>query len=362
MADRIVKLGVVGLRRGLQVVSEIVGDENVQIRAICDKNPERLEEARRYFVEERGLKDVLCFEKLEDILASDIDAVYIATDATLHTPQAIQALNAGKHVISEIPAMDSVEEAKQLKAAVKAHPELKYMVGENCCYWAFIQAWKEMFDNGQFGEAVYAEGEYLHAADVTKLKEADYLSNHWRKSYNAIKYLTHNLGPLLYIMDDRCVSVTCLEPDIRYNPYKTGKECGVALFKTAKGAVIRILINFGSYVGFDHNFSLMGTRGYVATDRVEPLNTAESYAKLASIPGSFEKMINIPVTLKNPGEAEGGHGGADAKMMRAFVQCIIDDTNPPLDVDLGIQMSIPGIYAHESALQGGMPIEIPEIE
>lgn len=360
MEKKIVKLGVIGLHRGRSVVSDIVGDDNVVLRAICDKNTERLEDARRYFQEERGVKELLCFDSIDEILKSDIDAVYIATDATLHAGQAIQALEAGKHVISEIPGVDSVEEAIALKKAVKAHPELKYMAGENCCYWQFIETWKKMYEDGRFGEAVYAEGEYMHSADIANLDPNEYRVDVWRKSYDAIKYLTHNLGPLLYIMNDRCVSVTCMEPDVRYNPYKTGNETGVALFKTAKGAVIRILICFGAYVGFDHNFSLYGTKGMIETDRARPLLEAHSFGKFADIPGTFEKKMEIPVNLGSSSAA--GHGGADAKMMRAFVKCILEDTDPPLDVDLGIQMSIPGIYAHESAKQGGKPIEIPAFD
>ena len=360
MEKKVVKIGVVGMRRGRDVISNVVDDENIVLRAICDKDPDRLASAKKYFEEERHVKDLLCFDSLEDILASDIDAVYLATDATLHAGHAILAMEAGKHVISEIPAIDSIEDARKLKEAANAHPNVKYMVGENCCYWEFIQTWKKMYDDGKFGQAVYAESEYLHAGDITKINPDDYKKAHWRHSYNAIKYLTHNLGPLLYIMNDRCVSVTCMEPDVRYNPYKTGAETGVALFKTAKGAVIRILICFGAYVGFDHNFRICGTLGSIETDNIANLVDATSYAKLAEIPGTFEAKMEIPVRLGERNAA--GHGGADAKMMRAFVDCIINDTKPPLDIDLGIAMSIPGIYAHESALQGGMPIEIPFME
>ena len=48
-------------------------------------------------------------------------------------------------------------------------------------------------------------------------------------------------------------------------------------------------------------------------------------------------------------------------MMRAFIKCILEDTEPPIDVDLGIKMTVPGIIAAESAAQGGELMEIPEI-
>ena len=56
--------------------------------------------------------------------------------------------------------------------------------------------------------------------------------------------------------------------------------------------------------------------------------------------------------LSNTGDVY-GHGGVDAKMMREFIKCIIDDTEPPIDVDMGIRISLPGIIAAESAKRGG---------
>ena len=361
MEKKVVKLGVVGLNRGRDIVWNVWGHCNdFVLRAICDKNPKRLADGKKFFEEQLGAKDFLCFDNLDDLLASDIDAVLIATDATLHTPQAIKALNAGKHVISEIPAINSVEEAKMLTEAVKAHPELKYMAAENCCFWAFIDSWKKMHDAGKFGDVAYAESEYLHGTHPDNFEPLP--ENYWRKSYNAIKYITHNLGPLLYILDDRCVSVSCIEPDVRYNPYKTGAENGVALFRTAKGRAIRIFIGFGVFVGFDHNFALFGTRGSIHTDRSKPYKEAHSFAKMYDIPGTFNETMEIPVTTAYDKKISStGHGGADTVMMQEFFKCIINDTKPPIDVDLAIAMSIPGIYAHESALKGGQLVEIPEI-
>lgn len=358
MEKRVLKVGVVGMNRGRGVIAHMLEEDNAKLCAICDKNPELLEKSVKFF-EDRGVKDLQAFTSYDEFLKADIDTVYLATDATLHAPQAIQALNSGKHVISEIPAVDTVEEARALKAAVLAHPELKYMGGENCCFWQFIQDWKEMYENGKFGQAVYAEGEYIHTGDPKEFEPI----NTWRKSYNAIQYITHDLGPLMYILGDRCVSVTCMEPDIRYNPYKTGKENGVALFKTAKGAVIKILICFGAYTGdrgSRHNFLLYGTEGSIEKDRRQaPYAEEASYAHFSDMARGFQNCIQMPAPFGK--KNVGGHGGADFEMMRAFFKCILEDTAPPLDIDLTIQMSIAGIYAHESAMQGGKPIEIPEI-
>ena len=78
--------------------------------------------------------------------------------------------------------------------------------------------------------------------------------------------------------------------------------------------------------------------------------------------GSINEKVEIPVGLSFPGELNGGHGGADRKMMMAFINCILNDTDPPIDVDMGISMSLPGIYADESSKKGGALVEIPSVK
>ena len=57
----------------------------------------------------------------------EIDAVYIPLPNHMHVPFAIQALEAGKHVLCEKPIALSVEEAEQLVEAGRRHPHLKLM-------------------------------------------------------------------------------------------------------------------------------------------------------------------------------------------------------------------------------------------
>lgn len=355
------KFGVVGVStRGRDVMGEVLDKECFELRAVCDINPDTLSGAVAFF-EEKGVHNLECFTDFDQMLRSaDIDAVFISTYAVCHVPFAIKALDAGKHVLSEIPAVNSVEEAKSLKEAVLSHPNLKYMVAENCCYWGHIKAWKEFALQGKFGEVVYAESEYLHAKDFRDYRAEDYPAEHWRSYNSPIKYLTHNLGPLLYIMEDECVSVSAMTPDAIYNPYVKIPKNAVAIFKTKKGAVIRILISFGSYCNLDHNFRIMGTRGTIETDNIKSLEEAHSFARFSDVPGSIEKKIDIPVTISSFGE-DGIHGGADKKMVLDFVDIVLNNKKVVLDVDFAIKISLPGIIAAESAERGGVLLEIPQI-
>ncbi len=357
MKKKFVKVGVVGLIRGKALANEVLENKNMKLCALCEKNKDRLDETKEYFEKEKNLKDILYFEDFCEFLKSDIDAVIIATDAVNHVEYVVKALDKGKHILSEIPAINTVEEAQILKEAVLSHPDLKYMIAENCCYWAFIEAWKKMYEEGRIGDVVYAEGEYLHATDYRDLKPYN-KKNHWRGYNPAIKYITHSLGPLLYILDDKIKSVSCYESNVKYNPYNNKSQTGVALFETKKGVIIRILICFGAYVGFDHKFRIIGTKGTLENDNTKPLSEAHTFARLSEVPGSIDEKIDIPVTLKFPGEKEGGHNGTDSKMINEFSNCIINDTKPPFDVDFAIDISLPGILAHESAQKGNICIKV----
>lgn len=362
MNTNTVRYGVVGLGRGMDIVMAGIGDARGKLVACCDKNANLLAKAEKKLAE-KGVTDCAFYSDFEEMLKADINAVVIATDAVCHVPFVVKAMEAGKHVLCEIPSVNTVEEAALLKKTVNAHPDLIYMAAENCCYWAFVETWKKMNEEGQFGEIVYAEGEYLHSIDPEKFAPDNYPEGHWRITNPAIKYLTHEMGPLLYILNDRCVSVSCVESAAVYNPYFPEKKgTGVATFTTEKGRIIHIVVSFGSYTSPTHNFRILGTKGSIETDRLKKVYQAHSFANLQSIPGTFATKLDIPVTTGYAGERDGTHGGGDKRMMADFLRCVTEGKKPKLDVDFAIKMTLPGIIAHESAVQGGAPLQIPEID
>ena len=354
-----IRLGILGAWRGFKITDGIRKNDEFEIYAVCDKNEERLGEAIETLREE-GITSTLAFTDYEEMLKSDIDAVLVATDAPLHVKHTVMALDAGKHVLSEIPAVYSVEEAKILKNAVYAHPELKYMTAENCCFWDNIKSMKRLYDDGKLGTVIYAESEYLHCGKTPEEYVPYENPDYWRAHLPAIRYLTHNLGPLLYILDYEVESVSCYVPEFDQNKYKSEKGVGIALFQTKKGAVIRIFICFGAFVGCDHNFAIYGSHGMIQTDKVKELCDKHLFAKLSEFPESKNGAIELPVKI-GANSSSAGHGGADAKMLFEFIKCIKEDKKPTLDVDFGIKISLPGIIAEQSYKNGNISLKIPKI-
>ncbi|SMC27330.1 Predicted dehydrogenase [Andreprevotia lacus DSM 23236] len=113
-----IRFGIVGTgniaRRFAQGLQHVPGAELAQVW-----NRNRIK--AHAFATEYGAH--VC-EDYEALLASDIDAVYIATPHTSHAPLTVQALAAGKHVLCEKPAAVSLRELDEVLAAAKASGKL----------------------------------------------------------------------------------------------------------------------------------------------------------------------------------------------------------------------------------------------
>ena len=57
-----------------------------------------------------------------------------------------------------------------------------------------------------------------------------------------------------------------------------------------------------------------------------------------------------------------GHGTSEYYLVRDFVEAIVNDKKPPIDVVKAIDMTIPGIVAHEAAMKGEVWLDVPHFE
>ena len=134
------KVGIVGAR-GLSTMMGFRDLPDVEVSAICDLDEDLLKEKQeKYNVPHT-------YRIYEDMLESDIDAVVIATPMQCHVPQAIAALQAGKHVMSEVTAGVSLDELFWLCEEVEKSGKV-YMFAENYCYMPQNQLIRELRRKG----------------------------------------------------------------------------------------------------------------------------------------------------------------------------------------------------------------------
>lgn len=121
--------------------------ENTEIKAVCDIKPQALETAKQLFHCD-GYAD---YHEL--LKRDDIDVVHILTPHYLHAQMAIDAANAGKHVLTEKPMAINMEDARAMIEAGKRNGVTIGVISQNR-YNAASVAIKDAISSGSLGKVI----------------------------------------------------------------------------------------------------------------------------------------------------------------------------------------------------------------
>ena len=331
------KVGIVGLRRGRTYVDNFSKHQQSEVAALCDMDADRLAQ---------GPGDASKHTNYDEFLKQDLDVVAICTPAPQHAAHTISALEAGKHVLCEVPATYTLAECEEVVRTVEK-TGLKYMLAENSCYSDMNLAWKEAISTGELGRIIYAEAEYIHDCRGI-MRDADRALT-WRASMPPIQYCTHSLGPLLFLMADRCTAATGLNTGCNIAPDLGSIDLEVGLFQMESGAIVKILCGFSieRHPAF-HWYVVYGTKG-----------TLESHRLYKGSTGGYLQEI-APNQELMPHEIDtSAHGTAESRIADGFIQSVLNDTKPPIDVYEAMDYTAPGICAHLSSARNGAVVSVP---
>jgi hypothetical protein len=73
-----------------------------------------------------------------------------------------------------------------------------------------------------------------------------------------------------------------------------------------------------------------------------------------------KKLPNTDRPPLPPRVDAGGHGGSHSYLMNEFVTAILEDRPPLVDIAQALNMTVAGIIAHQSVLQDGALLKIPQ--
>lgn len=352
------RVGIAGAVRGGGFIAGLREErDRAELVAVYDPIPA----SREAFAAANEVENVC--DSYEQML-EQVDLVILASPQQHHTPQAIAALERGIHVLSEVPAAVSLEQAMALVGAVR-RSSAKYMMSENYGYIRENLIVREMVREGVFGTLYYGEGEYLHEMKSWHtLPDGGPTWRHfWQVGRDGITYPTHSLGPLLQWFDDRVVSVSCVGTGRHTDPEHELQDTTILLARTLKGRLLRLrfdlLSNRPELYAY---YSLQGTEGaYEAarTTRSEavvhlhgrsPENEWEPLEKYAD--------TYMPARYRLGGAAE-THWGSDSWPIRDFIEAIVTDAAPEIDVYAALDMTLPGIVSESSIAQNGAWVHVP---
>ncbi|BBI36534.1 Gfo/Idh/MocA family protein [Cohnella abietis] len=392
MSNR-VRLAVVGGQRGAAFGKALESlTDQVVLTAVCDLSSDVLKGWKEKYPE------ISTFTHYEQLLESPhIDAVFLATPMLIHASQAIQALNAGKHVLSEVIGTHTIEESWKLIEAVKASG-LNYMMAENYCYTRSNMMVNHMAQAGKFGEITYAECGYIH--DIRNLLHYGDGGLTWRgqyvRDYNGSTYPTHSLGPVAQWLGinkeggdefDELVTVNSksrasskyflehfgTEHTASQADFWNQGDSSTTLIRTKKGVLISLRVDIQS--SRPHNmvhYGLQGTEGaYLAPrfDGEDPLVWLEKdykgshYGEDGQHPEwnslwKYEDQWEHPLWQQWSETAMStGHGGGDFFVIQEFVSSILEKRKPAVDVYDAVTWSSVFPLSVQSVASGGAPVK-----
>jgi myo-inositol 2-dehydrogenase/D-chiro-inositol 1-dehydrogenase len=208
-ASDAVTVGVVGVgNRGSFDASTIAKDPRARVVAICDISDEQIAKTK----EKLPSKDVKVYKDFHQLLASDVDAVIIATPVFLHPEHFEAAVKSGKHIYIEKPAGADVEGCKRvMRAADGADRKVNITFGFQQRYGPVYLNAKKMLDSGAIGKVREVHGQFLKSTftgnepPLPPLKsEADKLQNWklWRSTFGDVIVETycHNIDAINWFM------------------------------------------------------------------------------------------------------------------------------------------------------------------
>lgn len=366
-----IKVGIAGAR-GLSSLQGFNSILDTEVVALCDLDGEYVQAA----ADKHGIPRT--YRIFEDMLESDIDAVVISTPMQLHVPQAIQAMHAGKHVMSEVTAAVTMDELWWLKETVESTGKV-YMLAENYCYIPQNQLVLNMVKQGLFGEIYFGEGEYLHDVRSLAYRSSPRAAEegtkpNWRKYWQLGKrgafYPTHSLGPIMqWFHGDRIRAVSCFGTGWHTDKRFRQEDTSITICQLESGKLIKIRIDCISKR--PHNMSyytLQGTRGCYEAPRglgdqhkiwLDSMGDDPDRAEWRPL-SDFQAYL--PERYKNATDEQkaAGHWGGDYFIVEDFVHAVKGLQKPAIDVYNACEWTAVALLSEISVANGGRVMEMPD--
>ena len=398
------KLAFIGVGlRGTNHLSNALLRKDIEVLAICDLDPKRIDIALKK-ISEAGFRKPQVFGKddydYRNLLEIDeIDAVVIATPWLWHTRMAVDAMKAGKYTGLEVSAANTLEECWDLVNTHEATGS-HLMILENVNYRRDVLAVLNMVRQNVFGDLLHFRCGYQHDLRGVKFNDGKTAygkgvefgdkgvsESAWRTQHsllrNADVYPTHGLGPIAAMANinsgNRFISLTSHatkamglhkyivdnggegHPNAKLK-WKQGDVITTTI-ETANGETIIVTHDCNSPRPYSLGFRVQGVQGISEFD----YHTQRIYVEGKTKGHRWEHMEQWLKEYDHPlwkkygdGATEAGHGGIDFFVLNAFVESAKQNIAPPMDAYDAAAWSAVTPLSEASIENNGEPQDFPD--
>ena len=335
-----VRVGVIGCGYwGPHLVRNLHDIADSKLVGISDLRPERLEQVGARYPAVRRFVDH------QDLLATDVEAVVVASPIDTHYALAREALLAGKHVLVEKPLATSVVEAAHLVAL--AHRQGRVlMTGHTFVYNPAVEELRRRVEDGHLGHIYYGDAARLNLGLFQR--NVNVL---WDLAPHDISILMHVLGQRPVVVSAR--GSTCVRASVH-------DVCYLYLHSSG-GPTAHAHVSWRD-PDKGRRLTLVGDR------RMAVFDDMSSNAKLRI----YDRGVECPVT-DNYGEFELAYRHGEIVIpyiawreplrleCEHFLQCVRSGARPLSDGEQGLAV-VAALEAAERSLSSGgarIPVEMP---
>jgi predicted dehydrogenase len=258
------KTGIIGMGKMGRIRKQCLdAHPDFRVVALCDNN-EGLNE---------GYSGLAVFSDWRELLAQDLDAVFVCTYNNIIADIVCAALDRGLHVFSEKPPGRSIADVRKMIVAEQRAKDRVLKFGFNHRFHYGVMEAKSIVDSGQYGDVLWARGIYGKAGGIT-------FENSWRSDKDLagggilLDQGIHMVDLLHYFLGDFTEIKSFVEKSYWSNiPFE---DNAFALMKTDTGKVAML---HSSATQWKHKFSLdiFMQNGYVCINGI--LSSTRSYGE-----------------------------------------------------------------------------------
>lgn len=359
-------VAIIGLGFGAEFIPIYQRHPLANMYALCQRNAEKLQSVADAFNIEKRYTDY--DELLKD---PSIDVVHINTPIQNHAEQSLKALRAGKHVACTVPMATSVEDCRLIVEAVK-ESGCMYMMMETVVYSREFLFVKEMYERGDMGRL-----QFLRASHQQEMAG---WPGYW-EGLPPMHYATHCVGPVVALAGKDAGAVSCVGSGridehlipkygspfaieschIQFRDSDLAAEVTRSLFNTARQYRESFDV-YGSKKSFEWTL-VEHEQSVVHTGEIPERVSIPDYAHL--LPESIRPFTTGGVYDGDDNQhlsfiQGSGHGGSHPHLVHEFLTALAEKRQPFPNAKQSANITCVGILAHQSALNGGTRMEMPE--
>ena len=395
--EKPLRIGFVGVGdRGSYHLDAALGIEGVVVPAICDIKDVYLYRAKRW-VEEAGQPSPNLYGKTDTDFVrmceqEDLDVVICATSWEWHAPVCLAAMNNGKHAVSEVPIVLTLDQAWELVETSEKTGKWATLALEQALIESdYAMALLNMIRQGVFGNIIHCVGGYVHDLRMVKFNPEE---EPWRLQHsvdrNGNLYPDHPMNRLITMMDinhgdrlDYLVSMSSnatmlneyaedyfgKEHPYAKQPMKQG-DVNVTLLRTVKGKMITL--NFDTNTPHPRGiYRVQGTKGvflsargvgsHIYIDGVSPESHEWEDAEKWMEEYQHPLVKNYdPPARKAAIRGHGGQGMQTPLTWHMLVQALRANKAPFFDVYDSVTSSAVSPLTEISVAENGKPVQFPD--